>query len=52
MATILLASIELPMESIAMLLGIGTIFNMARTATNVIGTAVVALLGANSQGEI
>ena len=51
MATVVLTSMGLPVEGIAMLLGIDTIIDMARTATNVTGAAVTSLLVANSENE-
>lgn len=51
MATVVLSSLGLPIEGIAMVLGIDTILDMARTATNVTGASVVTLLVANSEGE-
>lgn len=51
MTTVVLASMGLPVEGIAMLVGVDTIIDMARTATNVTGTAVTAVLVANSEGE-
>jgi uncharacterized protein len=51
MTTVVLASMGLPVEGIAMLLGVDTIIDMARTATNVTGAAVSALLVADSEGE-
>jgi Na+/H+-dicarboxylate symporter len=51
MTTVVLAGMGLPIEGIAMLLGIDTIVDMARTATNVTGASVTALLVANSEGE-
>lgn len=51
MATVVLSSMGLPIEGIAMVLGIDTILDMARTATNVTGASVVALLVANSENE-
>ncbi|WP_051542050.1 dicarboxylate/amino acid:cation symporter [Clostridium lundense] len=51
MATVVLSSMGLPVEGIAMVLGIDTILDMARTATNVTGASVVALLVANSENE-
>jgi Na+/H+-dicarboxylate symporter len=46
-----LSTLGLPIEGIAMLLGIDVVIDMARTATNVTGAAVTALLVANSEGE-
>ena len=51
MATVVLAALGLPIEGIAMVLGIDTILDMARTATNVTGASVVSLLVANSEKE-
>jgi Na+/H+-dicarboxylate symporter len=51
MTTVVLAAMGLPVEGIALLLGIDTIVDMARTATNVTGASVVSLLVANSVGE-
>jgi len=51
MSTVVLSSMGLPVEGIAMLLGVDTVIDMARTATNVTGASVTALLVANSVGE-
>jgi Na+/H+-dicarboxylate symporter len=51
MTTVVLAGMGLPIEGIAMLLGIDIIIDMARTATNVTSASVTALLVANSEGE-
>lgn len=51
MTTVVLAAMGLPVEGIALLLGIDTIVDMARTATNVTGAAVVSLLVADSVGD-
>ncbi|SKA87250.1 Na+/H+-dicarboxylate symporter [Clostridium sp. USBA 49] len=51
MSTVVLSSMGLPVEGMAMLLGVDTVIDMARTATNVTGAAVSALLVANSEGE-
>ncbi|MCT8977785.1 dicarboxylate/amino acid:cation symporter [Clostridium sp. CX1] len=51
MATVVMAGMGLPIEGIAMLMGVDTIIDMARTATNVTGASVVSLLVANSEGE-
>jgi Na+/H+-dicarboxylate symporter len=50
-ATVVLPTLGLPIEGIAMLLGIDVVIDMARTATNVTGAAVTALLVANSERE-
>ncbi|MGY0373704.1 dicarboxylate/amino acid:cation symporter [Clostridium sp. JNZ J1-5] len=49
--TVVLTSLGLPVEGIAMVLGVDVIIDMARTAVNVTGSSVVALLVANSEGE-
>lgn len=51
MSTVVLASMGLPVEGIAMLLGVDAVIDMARTATNVTGASVAALLVADSEGE-
>ncbi|ERI94787.1 transporter, dicarboxylate/amino acid:cation Na+/H+ symporter family protein [Clostridiales bacterium oral taxon 876 str. F0540] len=51
MSTVVLASMGLPVEGIAMLLGVDTVIDMARTATNVTGASLTALLVADSEGE-
>ncbi|MBC2581794.1 dicarboxylate/amino acid:cation symporter [Clostridium sp. DJ247] len=51
MATVVLASLGLPIEGIAMVKGIDTVLDMARTATNVTGASVISLLVAESEGE-
>jgi Na+/H+-dicarboxylate symporter len=51
MATVVMAGLGLPIEGIAMLMGVDTIIDMARTATNVTGASVVSLLVANSEKE-
>ena len=51
MSTVVLASMGLPVEGIAMLLGVDTVIDMARTATNVTGASLTALLVAASEGE-
>lgn len=51
MATVVLAALGLPIEGIAMVLGIDPILDMARTVTNVTGASVVSLLVANSENE-
>lgn len=50
-ATVVLSSLGLPIEGLAMLLGIDVVIDMARTATNVTGAAVTALIVADSEGE-
>lgn len=50
-ATVVLTSLGLPIEGLAMVLGIDVILDMARTMTNVTGASVAALLVAVSEGE-
>lgn len=49
--TVVLTSLGLPIEGLAMVLGIDVILDMARTMTNVTGASVAALLVATSEGE-
>jgi uncharacterized protein len=50
-ATVVLTSVGLPVEGLAMVLGIDAIIDMGRTATNVTGAAVAALITASTEGE-
>lgn len=50
-ATVVLSSLGLPIEGLAMVLGIDVIIDMARTMTNVTGASVVTLLVASLDGE-
>lgn len=52
MATVVLAGMGLPIEGLALVLGVDTIIDMARTATNVTGAAVVTTLVAASENEL
>ena len=51
MTTVVLSSMGLPVEGMAMLLGVDTVIDMARTATNVTGASLTALLVADAEGE-
>lgn len=51
MATVVLAAMGLPLQIIGMVLGVDVIIDMARTATNISGASVSALLVANSENE-
>lgn len=51
MATVVLSSAGLPIEGIALVMGIDAIVDMARTAVNVTGTTVAALIVGESEGE-
>jgi uncharacterized protein len=50
-ATVVLSTVGLPVEGLAMVLGVDVIIDMARTMTNVTGAMVTALLVADSEGE-
>lgn len=50
-ATVVLSTLGLPIEGLAMVLGIDVVIDMIRTMTNVAGASVVALLVANSEKE-
>lgn len=50
--SMVLSSVGLPLEGIALVAGIDRILDMARTTVNVTGDATVALLVANSEGEL
>lgn len=49
--TVVLTSLGLPLEGMAILLGIDAVVDMARTAVNATGTTVSSLLVANWEGE-
>lgn len=51
MTTVVLTSMGLPVEGLAMVLGIDAITDMARTAVNVTGDTVASLVIANSEDE-
>lgn len=48
--SMVLVSVGLPVEGIAMIMGIDRILDMARTAVNVTGDAVVTLIAAKTEG--
>lgn len=49
--TVVLTALGLPLEGIAIVAGVEALIDMGRTAVNATGTAVTALLVANSEGE-
>lgn len=51
-ATIVLSSLGLPVEGLAMILGIDVVVDMVRTMTNVTGAAVAAVLVASTEKEL
>ncbi|MDF2884092.1 MAG: dicarboxylate/amino acid:cation symporter [Clostridiaceae bacterium] len=51
MATVVLSAMGLPLQGIALVMGVDTIIDMARTATNVTGASVVSFLVAKSENE-
>lgn len=52
MLSLVLASVGLPLEGIAIIAGIDRILDMARTTVNVTGDAMVSVLIAKSEGEL
>jgi Na+/H+-dicarboxylate symporter len=52
MLSLVLSSVGLPLEGIALVAGIDRILDMARTTINVTGDAAVAILIAHSEGEL
>ena len=52
MLSLVLASVNLPLEGIAIIAGIDRILDMARTTVNVTGDAMTAVLVAKSEGEL
>lgn len=51
-ATIVLSSLGLPVEGLAMILGIDVVLDMIRTMTNVTGAAVASILVASTENEL
>ena len=51
-ATFLATSLGLPVESIALILGVDWFAGMFRTLLNVDGDVIVAMLVANAEGEL
>lgn len=51
MATVVLTGLGLPIEGLAMVLGIDAVLDMARTCVNVTGDTVVSLVVANAENE-
>ncbi|UTW44757.1 dicarboxylate/amino acid:cation symporter [bacterium SCSIO 12696] len=52
MLSLVLTSVGLPLEGVALIAGIDRILDMARTAVNVTGDAMVSVLVAKSEGEL
>ena len=52
MLTLVLTSVGLPLDGIALIAGIDRILDMARTTVNVTGDAMVSVLMAKGEGEI
>ncbi len=50
--TVVLTSLNLPIEAIGLVAGVDSLIDMGRTAVNVTGTSVVATLVAKSEGEL
>ncbi len=51
-ATVVLSSLGLPVEGLAMILGIDVVVDMIRTMTNVTGAAVASILVASTENEL
>ena len=51
-ATVVLATLGLPIEGIALIAGVDALIDMGRTAVNVTGTMVAATLTAKKEGEL
>ncbi len=52
MLSLVLSSVGLPLEGVAIIAGIDRVLDMARTAINVTGDAMVSLLIAKSENEL
>lgn len=52
MLTMILKSVGLPLEGVALIAGVDRILDMARTATNITGDSAAAVVVAASEGEI
>jgi len=52
MLSLILSSVGLPMEGLALVAGIDRILDMVRTSVNVTGDCMVATLVAKSEGEL
>jgi len=52
MLVIILEAVGVPVEGVALILGVDRILDMCRTATNVTGDAMVAVVVASSEGEL
>lgn len=52
MLSLVLASVGLPLEGVAIIAGVDRILDMARTALNVLGDSAVSVVVAKSEGEL
>jgi len=52
MLTMVLTSVGLPLEGVALIAGIDRILDMARTSCNVTGDAACAVVVAKTEGEL
>lgn len=52
MLVVVLKTVGLPEESIALIIGIDRIINMCRTTTNVVGDTMASVVMAKSEGEL
>jgi Na+/H+-dicarboxylate symporter len=52
MLVIVLQAVQVPVEGIALILGVDRILDMARTAVNVTGDAAVSVAVAHTEGKL
>ena len=52
MLSLVLSTVGLPLEGVAIIAGIDRVLDMARTSLNVVGDAMVATVVAKSEGEL
>lgn len=52
MLSLVLTSVNLPLEGIAIIAGIDRILDMARTTVNITGDAMTAVIVAKGEGEL
>ena len=52
MLVIILEAVGVPIEGVALILGVDRILDMCRTATNVTGDAMVAVVVASTEGQL
>jgi len=52
MLTMVLSQVGLPVEGIALIIGVDRLLDMMRTAVNVTGDATIAVVVAKSEGQL